>query len=115
MVASPRFGFDDILGNETVDFNVLDSNFDIADAGAAHLALANSFSQVQSITRPAAANPALTVQVAGDTAPRLTITADGSLTWPTGSINIAGGSANFGNTTINTARLLTGAGTAAAP
>jgi hypothetical protein len=115
MAVSPRFGLDDILSNEVVDFQVLDSNFDIMDAGAAHLSLANSYGQVQSITRPAAGNPALTVQVSGDATPRLAVYADGSLNWPGGSIAYAGSALTVTAATLNTTRLLTAAGTAAAP
>jgi hypothetical protein len=115
MAVSPRFGLDDILGNEVVDFQVLDSNFDLMDAGAAHLSLANSFVQAQSITRPAANNPALTVQVSGDASPRLTVTADGTLTWPGGSLAYAGSALTISATQLNTTRYMAAAGTAAAP
>ena len=116
MVLSPRFGLDDILGNETVDFAVLDANYDIIDAGAAHLALANIFANTQTIQRPAAGNPALSVRLVGDASPRLTITADGILQWPSASLTVgAGGALSVGGTTLTVPSVQAAPGTAAAP
>src|SRR5215467_1468696 len=118
MANSPRFGFDDILGNEVVDFAVLDSNFDLADAGSAHLSLANDYGQTQSVHRPAAANVAFSTRLDTDAigSPKFTISADGTLTWPgLGQINISSGFLTVATPGISAGRYLAGAGTPAAP
>ena len=116
MAVSPRFGLDDILGNETVDFQVLDSNYDLIDAQAAHLGLANIFTNTQTVHRPAAGNPALAVRLTADGAPRLTITADGVLQWPSASLTVgAGGALTVGGTTLTVPSVQAAPGTAAAP
>lgn len=85
MALSPRFGFDDILGNETVDFAVLDSNFDLADA-AAHPTVDNSFSGLQAHVRTTVGTLVDTYRVTGDTQDRHSIGNDGVLRWGSGAL-----------------------------
>lgn len=115
MALSPRFQLDDILGNEVVDFQVLQANNDKLDAGAASLTLANTFTNVQAIQRPATGNPALTTRVTGDASPRLTITADGVIQWASASVTAVGGALTVGGTTLTVPSVQAAAGTAAAP
>jgi hypothetical protein len=118
MALSPRFQLDDILGNEVVDFQVLQANNDKLDAGAASLTLANTFSNVQTLHRAATTDPALDVRLTGDapTSPRLRITADGVISWAGGSIGPgAGGTLAINATSVTLGNLKAGAGTAAAP
>jgi hypothetical protein len=115
MAAETRFNLDDILGNEVVDFAVLDANQQILGNNAAHLSLGNSFTGMQEVHRPAAGNPALQVRLDADVTPRLTITADGAINWAATSISAAAGVLTIGGTTLRTPTLQTAAGTAAAP
>jgi hypothetical protein len=115
MAAETRFNLDDILGNEVVDFAVLDANQQILGNNAAHLSLGNSFTGMQEVHRPAAGNPALQVRLDADVTPRLTITADGAINWAATSISAAAGVLTIGGTTLRTPSLQTAAGTAAAP
>lgn len=118
MALSPRFQLDDILGNEVVDFQVLQANNDKLDAGAASLTLANAYSNVQTLHRAALTDPALDIRLTGDapTAPRLRITADGVISWTGGSIGPgAGGTLTINATSVTLGNLKAGAGTAAAP
>lgn len=115
MALSPRFQLDDILGNEVVDFQVLQANNDKLDAGAAGLTLANTYTNVQTIQRPAVGNPALQTRVTGDASPRLTITADGVIQWASASVTAVGGALTVGGTTLTVPSVQAAAGTAAAP
>jgi len=113
-----RFNLDDILGNEVVDFQVLEANNEIIGNNAAHLTLSNSYSAMQEVHRAAANNPALQVRLDADApaSPRLTITADGTINWAGGgSVASSAGVLTIGGTMLVTPTLRTAAGTAAAP
>lgn len=86
MAVSPRFGFDDILGNEVVDFQVLQDNFDLADTHAAHMSLANVFDgAAQTFQRGLATDTTIQAKVIGDAQSRFTVGGDGAIHWGGGA------------------------------
>jgi hypothetical protein len=115
MALSPRFQLDDILGNEVVDFAVLQANNDKLDVAAANQSLANVFTNVQTIHRAAVGNPALQVRLTADGTPRLAINADGSLNWGPSSLQVASGVMTIGSAALRAPSLQVAAGAAATP
>lgn len=118
MALVTRFNLDDILGNEVVDFNVLESNNEILGNNAAHLTLSNSYTNMQEVHRSSGGATALQVRLDADPVgtPRLAINADGSLNWQGGSsITNVGGALTINASTLNVASVRAGAGTPAAP
>jgi hypothetical protein len=115
MALSPRFQLDDILGNEIVDFTVLQANNDKLDAAASHLGLANVFTNVQTIHRATAGLPALAIRITADSSPRFSIFADGSLNWANAVLSANAGVLSLNGTHLRAPAIQAAAGTAAAP
>lgn len=118
MATVTRFNLDDILGNEVVDFQVLENNNEILGNNAAHLTLSNSYTNMQEVHRSSGGATAFQVRLDADPVgtPRLAINADGSLNWQGGSsITNVAGALTINANTLNVSAVRAGAGTPAAP
>jgi hypothetical protein len=86
MALVTRFGLDDILGSEVIDWAVLDANQRILGDNAAHLHLPNTYDGgVQVISGATPTEDAIAVRVDGDITYRYLVDSDGTMAWGPGT------------------------------